>query len=53
MGALTVENVVIFHFLKSPGVQLLGVERRPGTVILHKESNVFAKLINTMINLAE
>lgn len=53
IGALTAANVVIFHFLKSPDVQLMGVERRPCIAIVHKESDVFAKLINTMINLAQ
>lgn len=53
IGALTVENVVIFHFLKSPDVQLIGVGRTTCIAIMHKESDVFAKLINSMINLAK
>lgn len=53
IGALTVENVVIFYFVKSPDVPLMGVGRRACVAIVHKESDVFAKLINSMINLAK
>lgn len=39
--------------MKSPDVPLMGVGRRACVAIVHKESDVFAKLINSMINLAK
>lgn len=51
--ALTLENVSVFHSLKSPDAQLIGAERIANMAIAHRESDLFAKMINSMINLTK